>query len=405
MGSESLLSLHDKLREDSLRATRTFSEDLQQASALLLKPFAFDSEIAEAMRLWCTKRQSCQFGRIAASRGQVYFCVLRERDLADGDRAIATKIAAARQHWKQRAVSDTRSPPHSFVLVCATHRLLLAAPDENLRRFADHLLALAGWAPPRRAKRGENPISSDFLYLVKPTTDAYLGFQFNIDFFAAAGDGRWWHDHRFPGGIAFTANSTGHMKAFLEWYGEPGSDYGDWALKQAMFTIAQAHAVGGDGRASGPAREGKLTWLRDLDAAGRPLLRNVACPMKSSPKQLVGKDWTRYEGLVHTDHAVREEFFADRDGPITAMAPYLADFTYLYDRNQPDYVAFTGGKPFTEDEVFADLGDPASWTRRSALRDAEVERSTAEAAEVEVLLNECRRWEPSGAYLEREPPA
>lgn len=54
--------------------------------------------------------------------------------------------------------------------------------------------------------------SRGYLYLKNPQTKAYHGFRFNLDFFAAAGDGTWWHDHRFPGGVAFTANATGHMK-------------------------------------------------------------------------------------------------------------------------------------------------------------------------------------------------
>ncbi|WP_437779104.1 hypothetical protein [Sorangium sp. So ce1097] len=400
MKTETLLSLHDKLREDHLRAERAFSEDMQLAAKLILKPYAYDHEVAEVLRQWCMRHQSCQFGRVAASRAQVYFCVLRERDLADGDARIRAKIAAAKRHWKQRAVTDTQTPPHSFVLVFATDRLMLAAPDENLRRFSTRLLELAGWAPLRRAKRGENPISSDFLYLQDPSTDAYYGFQFNVDFFAAAGDGRWWHDHRLPAGIGFTANSTGHMKSFLDWYRERGSDHGEWALKQAMLTIAQAHPTRPAG-GGGPESEGRLTWLRDLDAAGRPLVQNIACPFKNPPKQLQGKDWTRYEGLIHTDHAVREEFFADRDGPITAGSPYLEDFTYLYDAAQPDFINFTSGKPFTEDEVFAELGGPDTWTRRTG-DDEEDERSPEETAEIERLLAACRAWESQGIDVESD---
>lgn len=402
MTQETLLSLHDRLREDTRRTERPFSEDMQLVAKLILKPYAYDFEIAEGLRQWCMKHQSCQFGRVAASRGQVYFCVLRERDLADGDARIQAKIAQAKRHWKQRAVTDTQAPPHSFVLTFATDRLTLAAPDENLRRFSDRLLELAGWAPPRRAKRGENPISSDFLYLQNPATDAYHGFQFNVDFFAAAGDGRWWHDHRLPAGIGFTANSTGHMKAFLDWYRERGSDHGEWALKQAMFTVAQAHptrpASGG-----GPAGEGRLTWLRDLDASGRPLVRNIACPFKTPPKQLQGKDWTRYEGLIHTDHAVREEFFADREEPVTAASPYLEDFTYLYDVAQPDFIAFTAGKAFSEDEVFADLGGPDTWTRRAG-DDQEEERSPEETAEIGRLLAACGAWETHASDMEPDGP-
>lgn len=406
MPTESLLSLHDRLREDRWRARHAFSKDMQQADRLMLRPFAYDHEVAEVLRQWCLKRQPCQFGKAAASRGQIYVCTLRERDLADGDDAVRTKIAAARRHWKQRAVTDTRTPPHSFLLAFATDRLALAAPDENLRRFADRLLELAGWDPGRRAKRGENPVSSDYLYLQRPADDRYFGFQFNIDFFAAAGDGRWWHDHRFPGGIAFTANSTGHMKAFLEWYKEPGSDHGDWALKQAMITIAQAHATKSGQRESttesDPIAEGRLTWLRDLGPKGLPLVSDLSCPLKNPPRQLQGKDWTRYEGLIHTDHAVREEFFADREGPITGAAPYLQDLTYLFDRGQEDYVNFTAGRPFSAEEVFADLGAADTWAHRSGEGADEPSRAPEQEEEIARLMAECLAWEPGEDLLETD---
>src|SRR5205823_13856784 len=32
-----------------------------------------------------------------------------------------------------------------------------------------------------------------------------------VNYFSAQGDGRWWHDHRIPGGMAFSMNSVGHM--------------------------------------------------------------------------------------------------------------------------------------------------------------------------------------------------
>ena len=185
--------------------------------------------------------------------GADFLLILRERDLGDGksgDKAIAEKIAEAKRQWKHCAVSDGRNPPHSFLLVFGSPHVMEAAADDNLRRFADRLLELTGWKPERQAKRGENAISSDFLYLKHPQTGAYHGFRFNLDFFAAAGDGTWWHDHRFPGGIAFTANATGHMKAFLDWYSEPGRDHGDWAVTQAMMTIARSYPMrpikGGD---------------------------------------------------------------------------------------------------------------------------------------------------------------
>ena len=95
---------------------------------------------------------------------------------------------------------------------------------------------------------------------------------------------------------------------------------------------------------------------------------DVVCPLSQVPTVLEGKDWTRYEGVLHTDHAVREEFFLDREVAPTASKPYLMDFTYLYDKKQEDFREFTGGKPFSVEEVFAETGRPEDWTHRGKTR-------------------------------------
>jgi hypothetical protein len=395
MTAESLLQLHDRLRKDVSRDTKPLSADLVDFGNLMHKPFAEDHEVIEALNHWCANRQPCRFGMAAAKRNQIYFCYLRERDLADGDQAIRGKIAAAKKQWKQRAVKDTENPPHSFVLVFGSRHLELAAPDDNLRRFAARLLELTGWKPERKARRGENTITSDYLYLRHPQTRAYHGFRFNIDFFATAGDGTWWHDHRFPGGIAFTANAAGHMKRFMDWYAAPGRDHGSWALTQAMMTIAKAHPSKGVKDGAPPTEqtareEGRVTWLLDLKLE-KPFVERLPCPLSSVPKQLAGKDWTKYEGLLHTDHAVREEFFDGRAEPVTRHKLPLLDFTYLYDDTQPDFTEFMAGRLFSEDEVFADIDREEHWAHREGDY-RPVERTEGEAAEVAELLTRCLAW-------------
>jgi hypothetical protein len=371
---------------------------MAEASALLHKPYAEEHEIQEALQHWCKTRQPCQFGRAAASRGQIFFCVLRERDLGDGkagDRAISDRIAAAKQQWKQRALSNLTAPPHSFILVFGSPYVMEAAPDDNLRRFSNRLLELTGWKPERRARRGENTITSDYLYLRHPQSGEYFGFRFNLDFFAAAGDGTWWHDHRFPGGIAFTANATGHMKAYMDWYSDPDRDHGDWAITQAMMTIARSHAARpsptGDKSEQAARSEGRLTWLLDLNREGKPIVGRLSCPLDRIPSQLEGKDWTKYEGLIHTDNAVREEFFDGWPVPATRHNPPLMDFTYLYDITQHDFTDFTGGRLFTEEEVFADIGTPEHWAHRDSGH-RPVARTPEQAAEVAQVLDACFRW-------------
>ena len=183
MSTESLRDLHYRLRQDKERVARGFDPDLAEVTALLHKPYVEEHEIEDALRHWCKTRQPCQFGRLAASEGQIFFCILGKRDLGDGksgDKAIAEKIAAAKRQWKQRAVADVKNPPHSFLLVFGSPYVMEAAADDNLRRFANRLLELTGWKPTRTAKRGENPISSDVLYidgLTLRTCRIYASFQ------------------------------------------------------------------------------------------------------------------------------------------------------------------------------------------------------------------------------------
>jgi hypothetical protein len=410
MGTSMIGDLFDALREDHGRRTNTFSQDIQDANAVLHHPFAWDDELVEVMRAWSLKRQPCQFGRVAAKSAQIHICVLRERDLRAGDEGIRSKIAEEKRLWKQRAADDRRAPPHGFMLLFASPRIAAAAPDDNLYRFACHLRDLAGWAS-IEAEASGNPITGDYLYLKHPDDGFYYGFKFNIDFFAAAGDGRWWHDHRAPGGIAFTANSTGHMLHFKEWYDVAGQDQGEWVIMQAMKTIAHAHPTsiqaasaesGGaepNQQSADPIKEGRGTWLLDL-VDGRPMV-DVPCPFqKPIPRTLQGKDWTRYAGLLHTDHNVRKEFFEDRPTPSTRARPYLNDFTYIYDKRQSDYVRFMEGIRVAEEDVYDEIGRPETWRVRSAGQERLPDRMPDQSTEIQRLIEDCRRWKVSPNFID-----
>jgi hypothetical protein len=179
------------------------------------------------------------------------------------------------------------------------------------------------------------------------------------------------------------------MMAFREWYDQK-DDSRSWALKQAMFTIRNAMPTC-QTESADPLEQGRVTWLRPLDDAGKPLVRNIQCPLAKMPVVLEGKDWTRYEGVLHTDHAVREEFFLDREVAPTSTRPYLMDFTYLYDEGQDDYVKFSGGEPFAEEQIFAEVGRPEDWTHRTGK--AEGSRTDEEAIRVAEQLTACRNWD------------
>ncbi len=379
-----------RLAGDVWRLSHPFSDDLLQANALLHNSAATEAEMAECVNLWCLQRQPCQFGRVAAKQGRIHFCFLSEEAVSSwSDDEIAEKITEEKRLWKQRAAFDPVRSAHSFVLVVAAPKVAFAAPDQHLRAFSDRILELAGWGTNSRGAHQSNTVTSDFLYLKDPNSDAFYGYQFNLDYFACAGDGRWWHDHRFPGGIAFTANSPGHMIAFRDWY-QQKTDSREWALKQAMVTIQNAKPTRGTDSTE-PTEQGRATWLRPVGPDGRALAADVVCPLSQVPTVLEGKDWTRYEGVLHTDHAVREEFFLDREVAPTASKPYLMDFTYLYDEKQEDFREFTQGKPFSVEEVFAEIGRPEDWTHRG--NRAVSSRTPDDVVEIAKQLEACRNWE------------
>ena len=125
------------------------------------------------------------------------------------------------------------------------------------------------------------------------------------------------------------------MRAYREWYGILKSDAAEWGLKQAMLTIddaAKQKVVSRD-KSLQQDPDGRVTWLRPLSADGKPHVENIACPLTTVPGQLAGKDWTKYDGYLHTDHAIRDEFFEDRGTPAHDQSPIHHGFhLYLCER-------------------------------------------------------------------------
>ena len=381
-----------RLQGDTFRKTHPFSDDIRDANELLHNPAAFDDEMVECMRNWCQTQQPCRFGISAAQEDRIHFSFLTHGAIMEwSDTEIAAKIADDKKLWKQRAAFDSDRATHSLMLVVASPTVALAAPDSNLEAFSNRLLELAGWSlgVHRSARRG-NEISSDYLYLRNPQDRGLYGFQFNVDFFACAGHDRWWHDHRAPGGVAFTANSLGHMRAFRDWYLDKAGDATEWAVRLAMVTINNAEPGKVPSKTGGPPEAGgRATWLRSL-GDGTPFLPDVPCPLTKIPAALQGKDWTKYEGYLHTDHAVRAEFFRDRDVPPTIGRPYIMDFTYIYAKDQADFGEFTSGRPFTEEEVYVEIGRPDEWSHRAG--PPHRSRSEADSIRVAEQLAATQEW-------------
>jgi hypothetical protein len=264
----------------------------------------------------------------------------------------------------------------------------LAAPDEALRQFALHLQHLAGWVT--RPDINGNDIADEWLYLRNPKTRVIVKFTFSVDFFATVGDKRWWHDHRIPGGMAFTANSLGHMVRHQEWY-EDRNDRIEWALRTAMVTIESA----AKGVPHGPA-----TYLREEKYGPLKPYAWTGATKPSDKEKLKDKDCGSYGGYLHTDHAVRAEFFDPHEAPMYKETPYLMDFAYIFDPTSVDHLPFMVGESVTEAQVEEDLGRPADMRVIETGGTAEdlVEPPPSQlGARIEEALARCRQWRLTAA--------
>jgi len=379
--------LMTRLRNDDLRTTAPFSTELDKVNRALIHPYATDGDRDDALLPWFQRHQPCVFGRVAAAMGTLQCHYLLDRDLDNSDQHIAARIQEGLLAWKRRSLSPApaiSTPAHGFVLILASSRLIYAEPNDALYQLAQEILRLWGCASTSEA---HGTVYWEDLYLQEPTQKSYVKFTFSVDFFAAAGDQRWWQDHRIPGGLGFTANSLGHMRRYREWYlGKTAQD--EWTLAMAMKTIADA----------ADTKHGRATWLRDLNK-GVPFVPEVACPFASTRPELVGKDWTRYSGHLHTDHSVRRELLQPSIGKSAEIIrdEWLQDLQYLYDAKNIDNRRFVAGVQVADDEVVERIGSPQDFVRihgpRSRPGRAGIDESLDSVnSELDMLLADCRKW-------------
>jgi hypothetical protein len=407
MADATVADLCDDLVEDHLRRSVPFSADLAEVHEVLFHPYATAQQRETAVARWIQRSQPCLFGRIAAAHDgeRLQLCILTDRDLCATDEEISEQIRNSVLAWKRRSVRpDPRIaiPAHGFLLLLASQRVCWAEPNAALARLAEKVLELWGI---QCSQEQHGKVFWESLFLEQPGSQMMRRFSVMVDLFAAQGDGRWWTDHRIPGGLAFTANSAGHMAKVREWYENKG-EQSEWLTATAMRTIALAQDTA----------HGKATWLREVGTDGRPFLPDVACPFRNPSAlhaDIKGKDWTRYGGLFHTDQSVRPEFF--RDVPPastqgTSTGQWLLDFTYLYQASDEDHRRLIEGEPVSSLEVTKVIGSPKDWTQIPARREhppivpkrafgrgwldrlLETRRAQEGTAEVSRLLNNLQRW-------------
>jgi hypothetical protein len=330
----SVSHLIKNLSPDPWRNDAGFSAELHAVNEEVFDESKADAEIARTFAGWLARHQPCLFGRMAAGPlNLVTYCVLTERDLSCSDTHIRDKIQEYRLLWRREAFLGKRS---AFVILAVSPRIAYAAPDPKLMELARRICFLY-----LRQEIAPDEIYHDRItleVLPDPGTDdtpAYYEWRVGANVFCAQGDGRWWMDHRIPGGIAFSMNSVGHMarngqihnhmlskpSAAQPVKGKLGVDSLAAALKFAMLTINGAQQS-----ISGKATF--LTPLSEMKGAG-----NVsACPLtKPVPPALSGKDHCSYSGWYHTDVTVPSDYFRDDVERPASVGLKSLDFTYLLD--------------------------------------------------------------------------
>jgi hypothetical protein len=331
-----LADLYACLKPDPWREQFGFSADIAAAGESMLNA-TDDDQRSAALSRWLEKFQPCLFGRVSAKKGLISYCFLTDEDLKSSDLAIQSKIQGARTLWTRLAYEGKRS---AFVLLALSRTVANALPDESLLAFAKHLASLY-----LLKEVVQDEIYMDEIFLEMPGASR-ITWRWNVgvNYFAASGDGRWWQDHRIPGGLGFSANSVGHliksgqiaekMTELEQLLGVSEEELVatkvtslSTALEWAMRTI--------DNACETPS--GKATEL--LPLSGRIAPPELKCPVVL-PRFLQERNHCEYIGYYHTDITIPSEYFTDNvDRPADQPSRRL-DFTYLFNEavDNPDFL-------------------------------------------------------------------
>ena len=335
-------TLVGRLTPDPWRESAGFSADIDQVHSALFGDRITDGEVVEILGHWLQRYQPCVFGRIAAKHRQLSYCVILDHELDMADVYLRDKIKEARLQWTASAFDGVKS---GFIVVVVSRRIAFATPNDVMRALAAELGSLYLLEP---VETDRIYLDEAFLEMPGSRRTAWAWYA-GVNYFCAQADRRWWHDHRVPGGMAFSVNSVGHMvksgvlargmKELAEIMDAPGEDrelrklesLGD-ALSLAMQTISIASE----------AVSGRATWLLPLPVGSQGL---PPCPV-ALPRALAAYNHCAYQGHYHTDYTLPSEYFvADVERP-SAVGVHNLDFTYLFDDSldNPDHLTMGEGR-------------------------------------------------------------
>src|SRR5438445_4117426 len=132
------------------------------------------------------------------------FYLITENDMELSDEDIRAKIQRERIDWKRMALG---ADSHGFLIVAVSETIATARPRPALHRLAKRLCELYLGVD----ESDTIHLDDIMLEIAHPDRTEWRRWKVGVNYFSAQGDRRWWHDHRIPGGMAFSMNSVGHM--------------------------------------------------------------------------------------------------------------------------------------------------------------------------------------------------
>jgi hypothetical protein len=339
MNETPLKDLLNQISPDEWRSTHPFTADMEGAQRAIFESNV-DGEIRQSLLEWIGQYQPCLFGRMAARLHAIGTCIVSEGEILDNpEEWIAAKIDRARTEW---LASTFKGKSSGFVLAVVSERVAYGRPDYAMSRFARRICS-------HYLGRGDIELDQIYLdeaYLAVPG-DSNVTWKWlaGVNYFCANGDGRWWRDHRIPGGLAFSTNSVGHLAKsgilngaqgdFWKCLGvdfEIGKTPVD-SLPKALHLAMQTIHLASDGLS------GKATELVE---------RNIHTPpapieLKS---YLAGKEHRFYRGYYHTDHTLPSPYFETTAERPADIGQFDLDLSYLFDNSlsNPDHITMGTGR-------------------------------------------------------------
>ena len=320
--AEMLLDMKYRGAGDRFRSRHPFSEDIESVHAILFNSHYSKRRKIRAYRQWLETNQPCVFGRVAAKHKNVFICLLEEHEIVRmkrGDDDLRDTIQDYRQVWKRYALEGMMS---SFLILLVSRSVVTKEPQDQLKEICRRFLELY-----MEVEVADDTILPQREYVfLRHAREAgrpdILKFSTLPNVFCAQGDGRWWQDHRTPGGVMITSNALGHFMysrnkvVFLQ------EKEKLWALENAMRTISNAY--------SDPATK-KSGRLRHCPATHLvPRLQGEPSPLRdSSAFSMFSPDY--YQGYFHTDHLIPSAFFQPERDPKALKHYEDLSLRYIFD--------------------------------------------------------------------------